>query len=207
MSGVCMIRMMVLGQSSNLASKDIIEDGRHWMVAYHENGNMSMKVQHEHGVFDGKAFEYHDNGKLKAVGSYSKGKLNDSWMYYYESGNKRGTCNYRVFPWGSGRVGTAYTYYENGNMEEEKNYLDGKASGAYKRYDEEGRLVVKGQYLDGWKEGEWLEFEADGKISMKGVYLKDMQDGEWTQFSGGKWTVKNTFSKGVFIKSVTNEAW
>lgn len=195
------------GQRSNLTAKDIIEDGRHWMVTYYEDGGIQMKVQHEHGIFDGKSLQYHENGALKAEGFYKKGQLTGSWKYYYASGVLKGSCTYQVYPWGIGQTGVSLTYHENGQIEEKKNYQNGKAAGTYERFNEEGKLTTVGKYLDGWKEGEWLEYDSDGQLLSRGSYIKDMQDGVWTLFSNGKWKSKTTYSKGVFVKTISNDEW
>ncbi|TDW49991.1 MORN repeat protein [Flavobacterium sp. 270] len=55
------------------------------------------------------------------------------------------------------RVKATY-YYENGNVQQEGFFKDGKLDGVWVSYDEKGNKVAVGEYTDGLKTGKWMFF-------------------------------------------------
>jgi antitoxin component YwqK of YwqJK toxin-antitoxin module len=50
-------------------------------------------------------------------------------------------------------------YYENGNVKQVGNFVDGKLDGKWISYTEEGNVKAIAQYRDGKKHGKWQYFE------------------------------------------------
>lgn len=51
-------------------------------------------------------------------------------------------------------------YYENGNIKQVGNFLDGKLEGKWVSYSEEGNVQAIAYYKDGKKHGKWQYFES-----------------------------------------------
>ena len=53
-------------------------------------------------------------------------------------------------------------YYENGNVKQVGNFLDGKLEGKWVSYSEEGNIETIAHYKGGKKHGKWQYFESPG---------------------------------------------
>ncbi|KFF07226.1 toxin-antitoxin system YwqK family antitoxin [Flavobacterium reichenbachii] len=49
-------------------------------------------------------------------------------------------------------------YYENGKVQQEGFFKDGKLDGVWVSYDENGNKLAVGEYTDGLKTGKWIFF-------------------------------------------------
>ena len=66
----------------------------------------------------------------------------------YENGNIR-AISYHQKIWQKIELVKTETYYENGQIQEEGNYKDGKEDGKYTWYYENGQIMEEGNYKDG----------------------------------------------------------
>ena len=74
------------------------------------------------------------------------------------------------------------TFYENGNIKSEQNYLNWKFNGKWKIFYENGNIKSENNYQDGKLNGESKEFFQDGNIMSLKNYLNNRTDGtqiEW----------------------------
>ncbi|WP_456313904.1 toxin-antitoxin system YwqK family antitoxin [Pseudomonas shirazensis] len=55
-------------------------------------------------------------------------------------------------------------YYENGKVQQEGFYKDGKLDGVWVSYDENGNKLAVGEYTNGLKTGNWIFFN-ESKLS------------------------------------------
>ncbi len=62
------------------------------------------------------------------------------------------------------RTGVTTTYYNNGKIESEKTFREGKANGPFKEYFPDGKIQTEGQFFDGNKTGEWIHYNMDGTV-------------------------------------------
>ena len=51
-------------------------------------------------------------------------------------------------------------YYENGNVKQVGNFVDGKLNGKWISYTEEGNVQAIAQYKNGKKHGKWQYFQS-----------------------------------------------
>jgi len=65
-------------------------------------------------------------------------------------------------------------YYDNGKIQQEGFFKDGKLDGVWVSYDERGNKTAEGEYTEGLKTGKWMFFNdknltevafADSKVS------------------------------------------
>ena len=87
---------------------------------------------------------------------------------YYENGNLESESNFKD----GKQEGLSKLYYENGDLESEGNYKDGKGEGLAKEYYENGNIRIEGNYKDGKKEGHFKEYYENGYL-MAQYYYKD----------------------------------
>ena len=74
------------------------------------------------------------------------------------------------------------TFYENGNIKSEQNYLNWKFNGKWKIFYENGNIKSENNYQDDKLNGESKEFFQDGNIMSLKNYLNNRTDGtqiEW----------------------------
>ena len=55
----------------------------------------------------------------------------------------------------------AVYYYDNGNVQQEGFFKDGKLDGVWVSYDEKGHKKAVGEYTDGVKTGKWIFFNEN----------------------------------------------
>ena len=66
-------------------------------------------------------------------------------------------------------------WYENGQVEVERNFKDGKQNGYYRRWYGNDQLKVEGIYKNGKQEGIYREWHENGQIFVESNY----KDGIW----------------------------
>jgi antitoxin component YwqK of YwqJK toxin-antitoxin module len=64
----------------------------------------------------------------------------------------------------------AKQYYENGQLEVERTYKNGKENGVAKRYHENGQLEAKGTYKNGKEDGVWNFYYENGQLRYEITY-------------------------------------
>ncbi|CAC9973793.1 MULTISPECIES: toxin-antitoxin system YwqK family antitoxin [Flavobacterium] len=56
-------------------------------------------------------------------------------------------------------------YYDNGRVQQEGFFKDGKLDGVWVSYDERGNKKAIGEYTDGVKTGKWIYFNDNNNLS------------------------------------------
>ena len=93
---------------------------------------------------------YLENGKLAAEGYYYQSVKDSIWRYYSSQSCKllsTDTYNEGV------KNGNSQTYYPNGNVSEELNWVDDKKSGIWKLYFDDGKIQQIATFLDRMQAG------------------------------------------------------
>ena len=120
----------------------------------------------------------------------------------YSTGEKRLVVTYA----GSGSdefVSKKITYYVNGQIKEEENYLNSELHGDYREYYKNGQISVKCSYNEGKKNGEFFEFYHDGVVWEHGYFTNGDYDGEYTTyFINGKMKSNELYKKGDRIEAI-----
>ncbi len=126
------------------------------------------------GLWAIKVYDLYD--QLTMTGSYLDEELavpHGQFTYYldlYEF-NKEYKTNFKLkgqhrFVYQQGtfengaEVGEWRTYYPNGSVFKNINYVNGEMHGKYLQYHVNGTVDVEGQYVEGKKEGTWILFEG-----------------------------------------------
>jgi antitoxin component YwqK of YwqJK toxin-antitoxin module len=113
-----------------------------------------------------------------------------AFISHFENGKLEKECNYL-----DGKLNGEYkSYYENGKLEKECNYLDGKLNGIYKSYYENGQLSVESNILNQEFDGKYTSWFENGKISSEGIFKEGKYNGFWTVYHENG----NIKGKGIF---------
>ncbi|MDP2364506.1 MAG: hypothetical protein Q8M94_12155 [Ignavibacteria bacterium] len=72
-------------------------------------------------------------------------------------------------------TGIVFNQYENGQLQLEVNFKDGKQEGVLKDWHENGQLRQEGFYKDGKQEGVYKEWNEDRSIRMDEVWKDGVQ--------------------------------
>ncbi len=73
--------------------------------------------------------------------------------------------------------GKFYYYFENGNIQSEINYINGKKNGEAKYYYETGELLSIKNYLEGNLHGDLLSYFKNGNLKSETNYVNDKKIG------------------------------
>ncbi|MCS6823855.1 MAG: toxin-antitoxin system YwqK family antitoxin [Cytophagaceae bacterium] len=73
-------------------------------------------------------------------------------------------------------------YYQNGKINREGNFTNGKVNGIWKYYYENGNLKMEGPFKDGEHSGYWVYYFENGNKNMEGNIFKDIKEGEWKYY-------------------------
>lgn len=88
----------------------------------------------------------------------------------------------------NGKVKATY-YYDNGTVQQEGFFKDGKLDGKWISYDLKGNIVATAEYSDGKKTGKWL-LKSDNDLNNKEVTYQENVIID----------VKNTKSNAIVVK-------
>ena len=66
---------------------------------------------------------------------------------------------------GNGKV---KEYYDNGSLQFDGEYLNGRKNGNCKEYNQNGDLFFEGEFLDGKKNGKGKEYSLKGNLEFEG---------------------------------------
>lgn len=116
----------------------------------------------------GEWITYHENSKVPMVKeTYSDGKLN----------------------------GKKTTYYSNGKITEELNFVNGLKEGSNIFYSPIGVVIKKLEYKDDKLHGPVTYYDGHGNLIIEGSYKDDKKNGPWKYYKDGKMVLEETFPK------------
>ena len=164
--------------------------------AYYENGKLRLKTNYKNDKLDGILMQYTSLGILFWKENFKDGKKDglDEW-YDSENGQLETRTNYKngefdafidgVFTYNFGnsqKISTIETYkdgkkdgleesfYENGQLEYQKNYKDGKEDGLFEGFYENGQLKFKLLFKNGYFKTNLRKFIGGTNIEDVNVY-------------------------------------
>jgi uncharacterized protein len=143
---------------------------------FYESGLKSMEGSIENKKRVGVWKIYYESGELKETGEYEDDLRSGLWITYFEDGDKRGEIEYIE---DHGR----YTeYYHSGKIFAEGPKSGSRNVGHWRYFNEQGILQSEGDYVNGKKQGTWQEYYPSGKVSSSGLYENDVAVGNWKYF-------------------------
>ena len=181
---------------NNLQSKELYLQDKRNGKAYHyyRNGKIKKIIPFTHDVKNGLALSFDSDSNIISMTRYRNNEI-----ILHEEINRYNENNKKTGVWKS--------FYPNGNIKEEKEYLNGKLNGVYKIYNKSGYLINSLHYKNGdiIKESDSFsteinlreKFDEKGNLIFQGSYLNQKPIGIHRYFN----------QKGNVIKSKTYNAY
>ena len=162
------IRFNKDGQIRNESKYEDGELSYRTFYTYHKNGKLRMKGNEiwPEIDFDGTITSWYKNGQKEHESSYSKGELVGKNTRWYENGQLSGEYFYGVDDF------INRYWYKNGQLLGEYTNENG-ISTSMKEWHDNGQLERDWIYINGKKEGEYIKLDRDGKVSYKAIYKND----------------------------------
>lgn len=190
-----------------------------WQKNYDNTNQLRYEGQFKHGkevgvfkfykLVDKKSIlsaikEFNENDNIALVKFYSsagklisEGKMNGKdfigkWMYYHnkinavmstETYNDKGELD-----------GEKLVYYENGQIAEKSNFVNGKQEGLSTWYSENGVVLKEFLYENDELHGMSKYYDIKGQLIAEGVYRRGQKHGIWKYYTDGKLTEEKDFT-------------
>ncbi|ALJ03682.1 hypothetical protein APS56_00305 [Pseudalgibacter alginicilyticus] len=145
------------------------ESGKHGIQEkYNIDGTLAEILTYAIDNKNGSFKKFHEDGKtLKKEGSYKNNILAGIYKEYYNNGDISLSCIYKE----GFKDGPEIKYYENGNQQWVKNYVNGKLRGIQKYFYDNKQLSKWEFYNDNGKQhGENKEYYKNGKLAITILY-------------------------------------
>ena len=191
-------------ETGNLKEKGTYRNGQkqgEWLT-YHPDTNMVIAIENfTNDTLDGYCKYVCPKNNASIVGAYSKGCPVGEWRKYYNdtilysSGQyssdffpeyrqmeyMKQTCN--LFD--INKQGYWKTYYPNGNIQDEGNYVQGKKQGEWRQYASAGYLTGIENYKDNELHGEYAQFNWHGKYLWQYGTFENGKRTLWMEYNEG----------------------
>ena len=134
---------------------------------------------------------FSSTGKLISEGKMVDKAFVGKWVYYHNKTNAVMTVeNYN----NQGQLnGERLVYYENGQMAEKANYVNGKKEGLSVWYADNGKVLKELMYKNDELNGRSKAYDVKGELAAEGEYRNGRQFGQWKYYTDGKLTKEKTF--------------
>lgn len=160
-------------------------------ISYHENGNMSNRVEYENGVKSGNEITFNQNSSTKKIKNFVNGELIAEYSYedfdshlkrdmqklFEDSDNENQSENYKLIEQISNLISPCCPqnyvltkYHENGNIKSKEMYINGKLNGRTFFYFPDGNIKEQGNKFDFEKSGKWEYFNEIGELIKIEIY-------------------------------------
>ncbi len=166
---------------------------------YFENGKAETEMPFFYDKKEGWLVKYNEEGMLMNKIRYLDGQPIE---YSYEDKNRQFVPSIPL----TGGTGKMKTFYSNGNLSSDLNYIDGDLNGPIKyfhsngkpsweatesynltegpgtSYYQDGKIKYRFQYVHNNYHGLYQEFHKNGIVSEEGHYTHDRKHGQWKKF-------------------------
>jgi antitoxin component YwqK of YwqJK toxin-antitoxin module len=154
-------------ESEGKFTKSGLLDGTwHW---YFDDGSLRRVQSYIAGLEDGIYEEHDETSRLIVKGQYVEGLEDGEWLYDF--GNYRETGSYR----GGARFGKWKSFYADGTLKFEGDYIDDNLHGKVNWYWPSGKLKDQGNFVNGSREGDWITYNEDGTPFLLITYRGDVE--------------------------------
>ncbi|MDR1667650.1 MAG: hypothetical protein LBS03_08190 [Bacteroidales bacterium] len=150
------------------------------MKRYHPQGGVRVIMNYREG--SNKVFTrfFWQNGATAAEGNYAGNKRDSLWVFYSYHTRKKTIQQ----PYANGmRNGQSQSFYSNGSVNEEVNWINDKKEGPWRQFFESGGLKLTATYRNNQLEGSFTVYYPDGKEETVGQYRNNLPEGEWIHYN------------------------
>lgn len=142
---------------------------------YHSNGKVEREIQYKNDERHGTFKRFSEDGQLAMVLYYNEGELTG-----YSYNDKNGVLVAKIaLPGGNGKV---KSFFSNGNVSCETEYVDNLVHGVQKLYHSNGKLMYQLKDDHGYSNGPLTEYYANGNLKSEYTYYFDKQDGTFKEY-------------------------
>lgn len=142
---------------------------------------------------------FNENGHVISEGFMRDRDYIGNWKYYQKDGKTLLILeNYND----AGLLeGERFVYYDNEQIAESKQFVNGKLDGESKWYSENGSILKTFSYSSGELHGPSKIYDAQGNLITEGSYKQGKKDGLWKYYENGEIVETEDFSyKPKYIK-------
>ena len=136
---------------------------------YFEDGSIRRVQSYIAGMEDGEYEEHDETARQIVKGQFVEGYEEGDWVFDF--GNYRELGSYK----GGTRFGKWKSYYTDGTLKFEGEYIDDNLNGKINWYWPSGKLKDQGNYVNGSREGDWVTFNEDGSPFLIITYRGDVE--------------------------------
>jgi antitoxin component YwqK of YwqJK toxin-antitoxin module len=186
--------------------------------SYYDSGELKTEGQYQNKKRTGDWKNFHKNGQISRLYGYKEGKRNKEYTSYYEDGilkikvEKEGDVYVTSSFYDSGNLfykrenetGYYKSYYKNGAVKVEANYVERELVGAWKKYYENGEVEWIVNYEEGYRQRGYKHFYKNGDLKLEGNNFKDKLLGQEKRYLPNnvlEW--KGSYDKGLLVKTWT----
>lgn len=140
-----------------------------------EEGIVYQTLEYQDGDLNGEVVFYSEGGKLQLIRYYQFGTL-VGYSYLNTDGERLPMIHIE------NETGKIISYFDNGNIAREMEYVDGKFHKGYKEYYYNGALCEEHHYEYGDRQGFDKTYYPDGTPKEERYYDQDLINGEFKKF-------------------------
>lgn len=164
---------------------------------FSSDGKLTGESEFEHGKNVGKHWKKHPNGTLAYMATYDKkGRLKEPAREFNENGQKIAEYSKNS----EGKFDGPYqSWYPNGQLQSDCNYVSGEFEGEQKQYFESGSLKLHGMYKNQQRDGLFQEWFEDGSLAFEGTFKEGNKEGVFTDwYPNGQMKSRKNFMHSLF---------
>ena len=136
---------------------------------YYTNGNKWREENLVKGVEEGSLIEYNKDGIEILKGEYVDGEREGLWKYHNGDITEEGSYQSGL------QNGIWKSWFSNGKLYYEMNYVQGVPDGKFKMYYDTGDLREEGVYSMGSREKNWYKYDLQGILYLTITYKNDKE--------------------------------
>ncbi len=158
-------------------------------------GKGPMKLESNSFKYSGYWEFYHNNGALKSKGSFNENESKEGeWSFYYPNGNLKENSRLR----NDSGFGKSTYWFDNGILNEDKNYEADLLTGEMKEYYYSGQLKTISHFEKGKKQGLIQGYHKNGALEYESRMVDNIQDGKTIFYHpNGNLASSSLFNKGI----------
>ncbi|MGJ8665477.1 MAG: hypothetical protein ACSHW7_03860 [Patiriisocius sp.] len=161
---------------------------------YVEDGTLIGEANYIYDNLDGEYLSFYDNGKIRTKATYAEGKRDGQFISYSPKGNiglirvydYARIVGYTYLDSGGNEkpitpivkeTGKIKSYFPNGNISREMEYVNGMLEGTASTFTEDGKPLYVTEYKFDDRNGIDIEYYLNGNLKYEQHYVNDIRHG------------------------------
>ena len=158
------------------------------------DGKASLTASKQFNDNNNKAYVifYASTGKIISEGEMDGKRYIGIWKYYQKTSNQLLTLEH--YNDEGFLEGDRFVYYENGQIAEKKQYVNGKLEGPSFWYSDKNVVLKEFHYENGELHGPSKVYNPKGELIIEGQYKQGKKHGIWKYYEDGKLVEEKDFT-------------